>query len=180
MPAPVLTPFVPWLATAGFGWIYYRRIRRQFGRQLYQPGRAALRMGVLSLLACGLLFAAFGIPHLVPGLAAGGIAGAVLGWLSQRHTRIASVDGRREYTPNPWIGGALSLLLVARLAWRWHDGAFAAGAQQMGQQASPLTFGFMAALVAFYLVSGIGLVLRMRALSALQAPPAGSDPLPPA
>lgn len=180
MPAPALTPFMPWLATAGFGWLYYRRIRRQFGRQTYQPRRMALRIGVLSLLACGLLFAAFGISRLLPGLAVGGVAGAVLGWLSQRHTRIALVDGRREYTPNPWIGGALGVLLVARLAWRWHDGALAAGAQQIGQQASPLTFGFMAALVAFYLVGGIGLALRMRALSARQAPSLDADHTPPA
>jgi hypothetical protein len=172
MPAPVLTPFVPWLATAGFGWLYYRRIRRQFGRQPYRQGRTMLRIGLLSLLACGLLFAAFALPHVGPALALGGIAGVALGWLSQRHMRVALVDGRREYTPNPWIGGMLSLLLVARLAWRWHEGAFAAGAQQAGQQASPLTFGFMAALVAFYLVGGIGLALRMRGLSA-QAPAHG-------
>jgi len=178
MPAPVLTPFVPWLATAGFGWLYYRRIRRQFGRQVYQPRRTAIRIGLLSLVACGLLFAAFGIPHVALALALGGIAGAVLGWLSQRHTVVAMIDGKREYTPNPWIGGVLSVLLIARLAWRWHVGAFAAGAQQMGQQASPLTFGFMAALVAYYLMSGIGLALRMRAFSA--QPPATLAVEPPA
>ena len=178
MPVPALTPFMPWLATAGFGWLYYRRIRRQFGRQPYRPRRAALRIGLLSLLACGLVFAAVGIAHLAPALAIGGLAGAALGWLSQRHTQVALVGGKREYTPNPWIGGALSLLLVARLAWRWHEGAFAAGAQQAGPQASPLTFGFMAALVAFYLVSGIGLALRMRALSAPQAAAKAIGPPP--
>jgi hypothetical protein len=176
MPVPVMTPFVPWLATAGFGLLYYRRIRRQFGRQVYQPRRTALRIGLLSVVACGLLIAAFGIPHLGPALAMGAIGGGVLGWLALRHTRIGVVDGKREYTPNPWIGGVLSLLLVARLAWRWHDGAFAAGAMQGGQQASPLTFGFMAALIAYYLVSGIGLALRMRALPMPTQPAPAMDP----
>ena len=163
MAAPVL---IPWLATAGFGWLYYRRIRRQFGQQAYRPRRLAVRIGLLSLLGAGLLMAGFGIPHVAPALALGAVAGAALGWLSQRHARVAIADGRRVYTPNPWIGATLSLLLVARLAWRWHAGAFDMGAQQAGFQASPLTFGFMAALVAFYLVSSIGLVLRMRGLTA--------------
>lgn len=173
MPAPVLTPFVPWLATAGVGWLYYRRIRRQFDRQPYRHGRTMLRICLLSLLSCGLAFAAFALPHVATALVLGGIAGTSLGWLSQRHMRVALVDGLREYTPNAWIGGTIALLLVARLAWRWHEGAFAAGVQHAGQQASPLTFGFMAAFVAFYLVASIGLVLRMRALAA--QPPSRGD-----
>ena len=171
MPAPVLTPFVPWLATAGFGWLYYRRIRRQFGRQVYQPRRTAIRIGLLSLVACGLAGRRVRDParrtragsrrHRRRG-ARMAVAAAHVGRVGRWQARIhaQSVDRRR----------ADALLLVARLAWRWHVGAFAAGAQQMGQQASPLTFGFMAALVAYYLVRGIGLALRMRALSA--QPPA--------
>ncbi len=33
MPAAALPVYMPWLMTAGFGWLYYRRIRRHFGRQ---------------------------------------------------------------------------------------------------------------------------------------------------
>ncbi len=166
MPAPALAPFMPWLATAGFGWLYYRRIRRQFGRQPYRPTRTAWRIGLLSLVGCGLLVAGFAAHRLAPAIGTGAIAGAVLGWLASRHTQVAVVDGVRGYTPNPWIGGLISLLLVARLAWRWQAGAFAVGAQQAGSQASPLTMGMLAALVAYYLVTGISLVRRMRALPA--------------
>ena len=63
-----------------------------------------------------------------------------------------------------FIGGALSLLLLGRLAWRWSQGAFAGGAMQAGQQASPLTMAFAAALIAYFLVNNIGLMLRMREL----------------
>ena len=49
------TSLTPVLATAGIGWLYYRRIRRQFGRQQYQPRRAMLRVGLLALGACALL-----------------------------------------------------------------------------------------------------------------------------
>ncbi|HVI58099.1 MAG TPA: hypothetical protein VM619_04385 [Luteimonas sp.] len=180
MPAPALAPFVPWLATAGFGWLYYRRIRRQFGRQPYRPTRTGVRIALLSLVGCGLLVLGFVEHRLAPAIGTGAIAGAALGWLALRHTRIAVVDGVREYTPNPWIGGAISLLLVARLAWRWHAGAFAAGAQQAGSQASPLTMGILATLVAYYLVTGIGLVQRMRALPAQSRDGGGDAGTPPA
>lgn len=170
MPAHALTP---WIVTAGFAWLYYRRIRRQFGRQVYKPKRALLRIGVLALVGCGLLLTAIGLPHLAPAVALGGIAGAALGWLALRYMQVGITDGRPTYTPNPWIGGALSLLLVARLAWRWHAGAFAAvvqaDGQPFGQNTSPLTFAFLAALIAYYLVSGIGLALRMRTLARTQS-----------
>jgi hypothetical protein len=90
--------------------------------------------------------------------------GAVLGVFGVKHTRIEAVDGARWYTPNPWIGGALSLLLVGRLAWRFGHGAFSSGAAQAAQNANPLTLGIGATLVAFYLVNGAGLAWRMRSL----------------
>lgn len=170
MPGPAIAPL---LATAGFGWLYYRRIRRQFGRQPYRPKRTMLRICVLSLLACVLLVAGLLLQRLWPALAIGGVAGGALGWLALRHTRVAIVDGVREYVPNPWLGGLIALLLVARLAWRWYRfegmgmgmgmGADA-GVQAAGMQASPLTYGLLVALVAYYLVNSIGLVRRMRAL----------------
>lgn len=123
-----------------------------------------LRIGLLSLLACGLLAMGWLAPRLGPALAIGGLAGAVLGWLALRHTRVAIVDGMREYVPSPWIGGLIALLLVARLAWRWYHFGEPGAGMQADMQSSPLTCGLLAALVAYYLVSGVGLVQRMRAL----------------
>ena len=49
---PVALPaLVPYLATAGIGWLYYRRIRRSFGRQAWQPGRAIARLVLVSVVA---------------------------------------------------------------------------------------------------------------------------------
>ncbi len=162
--------FIPVLATAGIGWIYYRRIRRQFGRQQWQPGpRRWLRLILMAVLLGGVSLAAFKLADgLLP--VAGGIAiGGLLGWLALRHTQIETVDGTHWYTPNPWIGGALSLLLVGRLAWRWSHGAFVTGngAATM-QQASPLTLAFISTLLAYYLVHGIGLAWHMRQLATQQ------------
>ena len=164
MTAPALPALMPYLATAGIGWIYYRRIRRSFGRQTWQPKRTAFRTGLLALVAIALAAAAVYLPRVGWGIAAGALGGAALGWFGLRHTHAEIVEGRGYYTPNPWIGGALSLLLLGRLAWRWSQGAFAGGAMQAGQQASPLTMAFAAALIAYFLVNNIGLMLRMREL----------------
>jgi hypothetical protein len=159
---PSLTPV---LATAGIGWLYYRRIRRQFGRQPWKTGaRTWLRIALLSLVLVALLVASAAVAGGAVAVAAGLAAGAVLGALSLMHTHVEHVDGARWYTPNPWIGGALSLLLVGRLAWRWQQGFGGAGA--MGaQQASPLTLAFAAALIAFYLSNTVGLAWRMRQMT---------------
>lgn len=160
--------FTPVLFMVGIGWIYYRRIRRQFGRQQWRPGsRRWLRLGLLAVLLVGVSLAAFRIPNGLLPVAAGIVIGALLGWLALRHTQIETVDGTHWYTPNPWIGGALSLLLVGRLAWRWSHEAFMTGdgAAAM-QQASPLTLAFVSTLLAYYLVQGVGLAWRMQQLAA--------------
>jgi hypothetical protein len=164
------TTLTPLLATAGIGWMVYRRIRRQFGRQPYQPRRTLVRLGLLALVACGLLFAALARPRVGLGIALGFAGGGVLGTLALRHTRIEASDGARWYTPNPWIGAALSLLLVGRLAWRFGHGALAGGGAMVAQDASPLTLGIAATLIGYYLANGGGLAWRMRALAQRRRP----------
>jgi hypothetical protein len=159
--------FTPVLLMAGIGWIYYRRIHRQFGRQQWRPGAGRwVRLILLAVLLVSVLLAAINIQDALLPVAAGIAIGALLGWLALRHTHIETVDGAHWYTPNPWIGGALSLLLVGRLAWRWSHGAFMSGdgASAM-QQASPLTLAFVSTLLAYYLVQGLGLAWRMQQLT---------------
>ena len=153
----------PALATAGIGLLYYRRIRRQFGRQAWRAGAGFwLRVALLSALMAGLLVSGFALPHGATAVLAGTGAGALLGGIAIRHTRIEHSDGMRWYTPNPWIGGALSLLLVARVAWRWQGGSMQALGGPASGQPSVVTLAFAAALVAYYLVSSGGLAWRMR------------------
>ncbi len=166
MQAIAPSSFTPVLFMAGIGWIYYRRMRRQFGRQQWRPGAGRwVRMILLSVLLVGISVAAITIPDALLPVAAGIAIGALLGWLALRHTQIETVDGTHWYTPNPWIGGALSLLLVGRLAWRWSHGAFMTGGSTATmQQATPLTLAFITTLLAYYLVQGLGLALRMQRL----------------
>jgi hypothetical protein len=155
----------PVLFSGLIGWAYYRRIRTSFGRQPWRPVRVGIRLAMLALALAGLGMAAIYLPRMGLAVGAGLAIGALLALLALRHTRVEVAEGQRWYTPNPWIGGALSVLLLGRLAWRMGSGVFTGGAAAMGQNASPLTLGIGATLVAYYLVNGIGLVLRMRALS---------------
>ena len=161
MPAAVPV-YMPWLMTAGFGWLYYRRIRRHFGWQPWRPVRNAVRIGVLSLVGAALVAAAIYIPHVALGIIVGAIAGVGLGLFALRHTLISSRDGRVGYTPNPWIGGALAVLLMGRLAWRWYGGAFSQGMGAGMGNASPLTLALAAALISYGFVQAIGLAIRLR------------------
>jgi len=157
MAMPALTPI---LATVGIGFLYYRRIRSQFGRQAYKPRRALVRLCLLGVIALFLLFAAVFLPHVALAVVAGGLIGVVLGVVAMRHTHVEPGVPTAYYTPNPWIGGALSLVLVGRIAWRWGSGAFSPG--MTANDASPWTLAIAAALVAYFLAYGIG--LRRRAL----------------
>lgn len=162
MAALTMAPLTPYLAAAGMAWLYYRRLRRYFGRQAWQPRRTMFRVGLLSIVSLLLITAAVRLPHVAGAITAGAVVGVALGGFALRHTRIDQVDGRLGYTPHPWIGAGLALLLVGRLAWRWSQGAFSAGMQDTAQQASPLTMAMAAILVAYSLTQGIGLLRRMR------------------
>lgn len=156
--------YAPVLMSAAIGWAYYRRIRGSFGRQPWRPVRTGVRLGLLALAAAMLGMAAVFVPGGALPVVGGAVVGGLLGLLALRHTHIGWHEGLRCYTPNPWIGAALGVLLVGRLAWRVGSGALTGGAAQMGQNASPLTLGIGATLVGYYLVQGVGLALAMRRL----------------
>lgn len=158
----------PYLATAGIGGLYYRRIRRYFGPQPWQP-RRPLALLLLVLAAAGLSYLAAVLPPVRLGMGLEMLAGAALGVLALQHTDIELRHGKRYYTPNPWIGAGLGVLLIGRLAWVWASGAFSGGSAQSLHNASPLTLAIAAVLIAYSLVHTGGLLLRMRALAPPQA-----------
>lgn len=163
MAAPALPALLPYAFTAGIGWMYYRRIRRQFGRQPWQPRRTIARMVLLSLVLASLVVAGIFVPNAGWAVAAGLAVGLGLGFYGVSLTRIELIDGVRSYVPNPWIGGALSLLLLGRLAWRFLHGGFMQ-AQATTTGASPLTLAFAAALIGYYLTYSAVLTVRMQRL----------------
>jgi len=162
-------PITPYLFTGLVGLAYLRRIAGNFGRQPWRPVRTGIRLGLLSLALLALLIAAAFVPGAGLAVSVGLAIGATLAGFALHHNHAEIVDGKPGYTPNPWIGGALSLLLVGRLLWRMGHvdvATMTSGSAGFGQQASPLTLGIAATLVAFYVVNSAGLFVQMRRLMA--------------
>lgn len=172
---------VPILIAALVIWASVRRLRRTFGRQPVQPGRIWFRIGVLTL--AGGLIAATSVmrgPAMLEALVGGLACGAALAYLGLRHTRFEVTPEGRFYTPHTYIGLAVTLLFLGRLAYRFlylSNGANGMPGPDPNAAAayrSPLTVGIFAVLIGYYVLFYAGVLMRTRA-SEVQAP----DPISP-
>jgi Protein of unknown function (DUF1453) len=155
--------------------VMYRRARSHIGRQPLRPTRLKVRMGILSVIAIAILTLAHA--PLLPALA-GVVVGAAIAVLSLKHTHFERTPERVYYTPNIYIGIALTLLLIGRVATRMVGQMDAISAAQAGQTArpnfasamgNPVTTGIFLLLVGYYLVYYTG-ILRTAAKLPTPAP----------
>ncbi len=171
---PNLAPIAIMVPVLGFA--VWRRVRSQFGRQPIRRGRMIAR--IVAFAAIGVLLALGGLfnPRLLEGLAGGAVLGAMLGLFGLRLTRFErSPDGSDGYIPNPWIGGVLTVLLVARLAWRFLVVMPQMEQLQAGAGApppignSPLTLLMLGLLVGYYITYFSGLLVHHRRFERTQS-----------
>jgi hypothetical protein len=161
----------PILLAGLVAWGVWRRVRRSFGRQPVHVKRIWLRIGVL-VLAGGLVLStsatrnAQALEALIVGLS----CGAALAFVGLRHTKFEVTAEGRFYTPHTYIGLTVTALFVGRLLYRFlylSSGVHAmAGENQSlaaAYQRSPLTLGFFAALVGYYLLFYAGVLAKTRA-----------------
>ncbi len=167
MPPTVMT----WAVAAPLAaFMVYRRVRRNFGRQLLRPVLLVGRILVLAMVVAFLLFAGLaggGVSLAGWGVLLGLAAGGVLGGVGVRKTGFEIVAGKHWYTPHPGIGLALTALMLGRLAYRFFAIRATAAAVTASDpsllgnlQRSPLTLAIAGLLLGYYLVYNIGL-LRM-------------------
>ncbi len=146
-------------------WRMYARIRRLIGRQRSKPVRHWLAAIFFPLLIALLALTALAAPVSLAALAVGVGGGIALAWWGLRLTQFEKTSEGYFYTPNAHIGIALSLLLVARLGYRFFQMATLVGTeaaqatQEFGR--SPLTMVIIGMLAAYYASYAIG-VLRWR------------------
>jgi len=153
-------------------WRLYSRIRRMVGRQKSRAWRHWFATIFFPVLLTMLAIAALAHPEAEAALALGIAAGVGLAIWGLRKTRFETTATGYYYTPNAHIGIALTLLFVARIAYRFYElqaiGAQSpAGMQDFGR--SPLTLAVFGTLAGYYVAYAVG-ILRWRA----------STPLPPA
>lgn len=165
MTATAMPGYVPYLIAASVGFSIYRRIRSNFGRQPWRPKRTMVRVVLLTLFLVPLAMLGAMHPAEDWGIGVGAALGVGLGLLALRLMRVDAVGGQPGYTPNPWIGAALTGLLVGRMAWRFVSGGFTTP-----QSSSPLTLAIAATVLTFYVVQGVGLLQRMKRIAATTDP----------
>lgn len=147
----------------------WRRVRAQFGLQPIRRNRMMVRIVIFAVI--GSLIASFALHdvRLLEGLAGGAIAGVALGLLGLRFTRFELDPVKGDcYVPNPYIGSLITILLLARLVWRFamlspqlQDPTGATPpihGPDIGQ--SPLTLAMFGLLVGYYICYYTGLLIH--------------------
>jgi hypothetical protein len=146
-------------------WRIYRRVRRNIGRQQFQPKRIIARLmlvGTISLLITPVLL---GYPSVLLGFGTGLLAGALLGFVGLKLTGFEATAEGKFYTPNAYIGVALSLVLVARLAYRLtllYTVPASTSQPVPGLMQSSLTLSLFGILAGYYIVYYLGVLMHCR------------------
>jgi hypothetical protein len=149
-------------------WRLYARMRRMIGRQRLSRVRPWVHLVifplVLALLALGLRLHPERLAYLGLGVALGG----ALALFGLARTRFERTREGLFYTPDVRIGIGLSLLLVARIAWRLVQvfvlGHAPAASEPNELLLTPLTLGVVGLLTGYYILYAVGLVRKRAAL----------------
>src|ERR1700733_14665073 len=164
----------PILMVAVVAWAIYRRVRRTIGRQPLQPRRMQTRMAVLTLIGVITLAFSFRDIELAGALAAGAAAGAALGYFGWRHTKFETTPQGQFYTPHLFIGLAVTLLFLGRLAYRFiflYPGMQAAAKVNespfAAYQKSPLTLAIFGIVIGYYVAYYAGVIREAKRLAAI-------------
>jgi hypothetical protein len=143
------------------------------GRQRLSKIRPRITLAIYLLLLVLLFFGAHTHPERLLGLVSGLGCGLLLGLIGLRKTRFESAPEGLFYTPNVHLGIGLSLLFVARVAYRLVE-VYAiepTGAHSAHEFAhTPLTLAVFGLLAGYYVTYAIGLQ-RWRFRSLRDNPP---------
>jgi hypothetical protein len=153
-------------------WRLYSRYRKLVGKQPVHPRKLWASAIIFPLLFILFAFVSKGNETTLLCLAGGGIAGIALSFIGHKLTKFDNTDGVLSYTPNAYLGLALTSIFVMRIAYRYFQISEMtqqqdpAAAQQMGS--SPLTMLVFGLLVCYYASYSIGILMwRRKQLSAI-------------
>ena len=151
-------------------WRVYVRFRRMVGRQRLSRARPWITLGIFSAVLVVLAFATHGHPERLVWLAAGAPAGACLGLYGLRITRFEPTPQGLFFTPNAYLGIAMSLLFLGRMLYRLVEVyTITASHGTPHFMGSPLTLAIFGIIAGYYVVYALGL-LRWSSRSAAASP----------
>ena len=145
-------------------WRIYKRVRRLVGRQRLHPVRPWFTVVLFPLLSILVALGARASPDgqmTLLGLAGGAVLGIGLGVYGYKLTRFEITPVGRFYTPSAHLGVGLSLLFVARIAYRIVQVTLAGGQFNPSDPSfarSPLTLAVFGLLAGYYVTYAIGLL----------------------
>jgi hypothetical protein len=165
-------PHLPLAALLGIGalvaWRLYRRAHKLIMRQHFSFKRSRMSLIFFPLLLLLFLYSSYTHPLAVAAEVGGVLIGVVLAVYGLRHTKYESTAEGLYYTPNAHIGIALSILLAARVAYRFFQmyastSAFAQPPQDFAR--SPLTLLIFATTAGYYAWYALGLIRWQRSVA---------------
>ena len=151
-------------------WRVYARVRKMVGRQRLSRYRAPVTLVVFSTLVVLVVLPSLAHPAQLAWLPVALAGGMALGVFGLQRTRFEVIPKEGFfYTPSTSLGIALTLLFVARIAWRLFEVATAPQVPRSGSEfaRSPLTLSVFGLLAGYYIAYAAGLGLwRARVLKA--------------
>ena len=159
------TQIVPALIVPFVAWRVYVRVRRNIGRQPWHPrrlvGRAIFFGVILGLYALWVM----ANPPMLAALVGGVLLGLPLALWGLHLTEFVAVPEGKFYTPNLWIGLALTAMFVGRIAYRvivvLTSPAMGAGSTPTFFS-SPLTVAMFGLTAGYYVAYNVDIVRRGR------------------
>lgn len=152
------TPTIPIVFGGLIAWSIYRRVRRNIGRQQLRPKRSIVSLVIFSTFSI-LIFTFVHNVAVLLGFGGGLMLGAILGFVGLRLTKFETTDEGHFYTPNTYIGGALSVIFIGRMAYRlWLNHPDSTSDAQLFH--SPLTLFVSGLLFGYYIVYYVGLFVH--------------------
>jgi ABC-type nickel/cobalt efflux system permease component RcnA len=154
-------------------WRLYARIRRMVGRQRLSRYRAPVTLVVFGGLVLLVALPSLARPERLAWLLLALACGVALGLFGLRQTTFEVIPKQGFfYTPSTRLGIALTLLFVARIAYRVFETLAAPSMPRSAAEfaQSPLTLSVFGLLAGYYIAYAAGLALwRARVLEAKRA-----------
>jgi hypothetical protein len=162
MPPPTPSTIVLLALLPLVAWRIYIRFRRMIGRQRLSRVRPWITLAIFSIVLVLLAYAARAHVERLEWMAAGFAAGGLLAAYGLRLTRFEPTPEGLFYTPNAYLGIALSLLFFGRLLYRMVEVyaiTTAASTTPPAFASSSLTLAVFGLIAGYYVTYAVGLML---------------------
>jgi hypothetical protein len=133
MHLPTIPHSLWWLVGPFAAWRIYARFKRLLARQHYSVWKHGCSVVGLSVLTAFVAYVAAEEHSSLTSLAGGLCIGALLGGWGLRRTDFEPRDEGLIFTPDRYVGAALSAVLVCRIVWRLAQGSTSASGWSMDE-----------------------------------------------